>query len=29
VEQSRGRLRIETGAGQGTTVRLMFPKYAE
>ncbi len=28
VEQSRGRLRIETGPGQGTTVRLVFPKQA-
>ncbi len=29
VEQSRGRLRIETGPGQGTTVRLTFPKQVE
>jgi len=29
VEQSRGRLRIETGPGQGTTVRMVFPKQAD
>jgi PAS domain S-box-containing protein len=29
VEQSRGRMRIETGAGQGTTVHLVFPKHVD
>ncbi len=29
VEQSRGRLRIETGPGKGTTVRLVFPKHVK
>jgi signal transduction histidine kinase len=29
VEQSRGRMRIETGPGQGTTVHLVFPKHVD
>ncbi len=29
VEQSRGRMRIETEPGQGTTVRLVFPSHAD
>ena len=29
VEQSRGRMRIESRAGQGTTVHLIFPKHVD